>query len=169
MEQKLQDDREQGNELQELNSYSARDFKRWTTLFNKLRTIALTTKQNMQIQATNFAKASPSEQQKLQQKIFEIAGSTDDLVEAEAYLLLKGVQSIAFDEIATTTNEIYLFFMGLTLEAGELAVQRLQAAMEDYQSQRLSESSQGAESEAGNLSEQQSTKAVSVTITKEES
>jgi hypothetical protein len=60
--------------------------------------------------------------------------------------------------------------MGLVLEAGELAAQRLQAAMDDYQSRRLSESGQGGtEPEAAKLPNQQSSKAGSAVNLKEES
>lgn len=174
MQQKRQEDREQGNELHDFESLPARDFKRWTTLNEALIKLAFTSKLEVYKQATDFLNVSPdattAERELLMQKLLEAVGSSALLVEAEAYLLLKGVQKVPFEVIATSTNETYLHYMGLVLEAGELAAQRLQAAMDDYQSRRLSESGQeGTEPEATKMPDQKSTKTASAAIPKEKS
>jgi hypothetical protein len=173
MQQERQEDRKQAEELHDFNSLPARDFKRWAVMHEALIKLAFTSKLELYKQATDFLNASPgaiAEPEPLMQKLLETVGSSDPLVEAEAYLLVKGLQNVPFEEISTSTNQTYLHYMGLVLEAGELAAQRLQAAMDDYQSRRLSEPGQGrTEPEAANLSDQQSIKAVGVPTLKEKS
>lgn len=167
MEQKPPDDREQAGELHDYSSAPARDFNRWDNLmywFEQLAETSMADEGRRLKQAKNFMKANPSatiaERELFLQELMESCGRFSHLAEAEAYLMLKGVQNILFDKIATTTDAGFLYSMGMVLEAGELAAQRLQAAINDYQSRLLSESGQdGAEPEATKLPDQQSSKA----------
>jgi hypothetical protein len=171
MEQNRQEDREQGNEPHDFKSFPARDYNRWANLFEALVKLGITPKVEVYKQATDFLNENPDATIDSQlQKLLEIVGSYAPLVEAEAYLLVKGLETVPFQEIATSTDRFYLCYMSDVLVAGELAAQRLQAAMDDYQSQRISASGQNdAQPEAAKLSEQQSTEAVDGASPKEDS
>lgn len=162
-------------ELHDYSSFPARDYNRWTNLVNELGRMGMTPKVDrcQQVkEAADLFKANPSatidQQEIFVQKLIDVVGSYCDLAEAEAYLLFKGLETIPFDEIVTSTNETYVHYMGFVLEAGEMAARRLQAAIEDYESQRLSGSGRDENlSETVTLADEQSATSAGAAVPKE--
>jgi hypothetical protein len=174
MEQQRQDNREHADELRDGSSVPARDYVRWAKLSDWLRRLAATSKEDQvrrMTQVAEFIKANPGAERELTLRMLtKSIGSSHYLAEAEANLLYIGVESIPFDQIETSDNDIYLHYMGHILEAGELAAQRIQAAIDDYQRQLPSKPRQDdVQSEAATPSDEQSTKAAGARSLKEES
>lgn len=128
MKKEPQNNRKEESGPQDFNLFPARDYNRWAYLINEVAEMAGASKYDQyQLikKAADFVKANPGatihERELFLEKLMESLPISWELAEGEAYLLLQGLQSISFGEIAGSTNATYFHYMGLVLQAGELA------------------------------------------------